>query len=205
MVQYFNEHASLIVAIWFILFIAKLVRILSNIGYVQRIRHYKTSEPPPYWKQRIMEMAKDLRVHRSIQLLESAIIRVPVVIGLLKPVILLPLGLLSNLPPEQVEAVLLHELAHIRRKDYLVNLLQSFAEVVFFFNPAMLWISSLMREERENCCDDVAISHIKNKKQFIHALVAFQEYAMHPSDKQHSNCLCRQEKLFIESGKAHYL
>ena len=58
MVQYFNEHASLIVAIWFILFIAKLVRILSNIGYVQRIRHYKTSEPPPYWKKRIMELAQ---------------------------------------------------------------------------------------------------------------------------------------------------
>jgi beta-lactamase regulating signal transducer with metallopeptidase domain len=181
-VQYFNEHASLIVAIWFILFLAKLLRILSNIGYVQRIRHYKTSEPPPYWKQRIMEMAKDLRVRRSIQLLESAIIRVPVVVGLLKPVILLPLGILSNLPPEQVEAVLLHELAHIRRKDYLVNLLQSFAEVVYFFNPAVLWISSLIRQERENCCDDVAISQLKNKKQFIHALVAFQEYAMHPSN-----------------------
>jgi bla regulator protein blaR1 len=183
MVQYLNEHASLIVAIWFMLFIVKLAGILSNIGYVQRIRCHKTSAPPLYWKQRIMELAQDLGVYRSIQLLESTIVRVPVVIGLLKPVILLPLGLLSNLPPEQVEAVLLHELAHIRRKDYLVNLVQSFAEVIFFFNPAIIWISSLMREERENCCDDVAISRIKNKKQFIHALVAFQEYAIHPSNK----------------------
>ena len=138
-------------------------------------------------------------------LLESAIVKVPVVIGLLKPVILLPLGLLSNLPPDQVEAVLLHELAHIRRKDYLVNLLQSFAEVVFFFNPALLWISSLMREERENCCDDVAISHIKNKKQFIHALVAFQEYAMHHPNEQRGDCLCRKEKLFVEPCKTNYL
>ena len=77
-----------------------------------------------------------------------------------------------------------HELAHIRRKDYLVNLVQSFAEVVFFFNPALLWISSLLREERENCCDEVAISHTNDKKQFIHALVAFQEYATHTSNKQ---------------------
>lgn len=178
MVQYFNEHASLIVAIWFILFSAKLVRILSNIGYVQRIRNYKTTEPSLYWKQRIIELAQDLRIQRSILLLESAIIKVPMVVGLLKPVILIPIGLLSNLPQGQVEAVLLHELAHIRRKDYLVNLLQSFAETIFFFNPALLWISSLMREERENCCDDIAISRIKNKKQFIHALVTFQEYAM---------------------------
>jgi len=89
------------------------------------------------------------------------------VIGLVKPAILVPLGLLSNLPPGQVEAVLLHELAHIRRKDYLVNLLQSFAEAIFFFNPAVLWISSLIREERENCCYDIAIGGIKNKNKFI--------------------------------------
>src|SRR5436190_11794211 len=183
MVQYFNEHASLIVVIWFILFSAKLVRMLSNIGYVQRIRHYKVTDPAVYWRQRLIELASDLQMKRPILLLESAIIKVPMVAGLLKPVILIPLGLLANLPHDQVEAVLLHELAHIRRKDYLVNLLQSLAEVVFFFNPAILWISSLMREERESCCDDVAIGRIKNKKQFIHALVAFQEYAMHKSNK----------------------
>ena len=201
MVQYFNEHASLIVAIWFILFSAKLVRILSNIGYVQRIRHYKTTEPSLYWKQRIIELAQNLHIRRSILLLESAIIKVPMVIGLLKPVILIPLGLLSNLPPEQVEAVLLHELAHIRRKDYLVNLLQSFAEVIFFFNPAILWISSLMREERENCCDDVAISRIKNKKQFIHALVAFQEYAMHQSNNSTAIAFAGREKYLLNRVK----
>ena len=183
MVQFFNENATLIVAVWFILFSAKLVRILSNIGYVQHIRHHRVTEPPFYWRQRLIELAQELHIHRSILLLESAIIKVPMVAGLLKPVILIPLGLLSNLPHDQVEAVLLHELAHIRRKDYLVNLLQNLAEVIFFFNPAILWISSLMREERENCCDDVAISRIKNKKQFIHALVAFQEYAMQESNK----------------------
>ena len=184
LVGYFNDNSSLIVTIWFIIFIAKLLRILSNIGYVQRIRHHKTSEPALYWQGKITELALTLGMTRSIQLLESAIVKAPVVIGFLKPVILLPFGLLSNIPPEQVEAILLHELAHVRRKDYLVNLVQSFAEVVFFFNPALLWISSLVREERENCCDDVAISHTKNKKQFIHALVAFQEYAAHPSNKQ---------------------
>ena len=178
MVEYFNTHASIIVITWFIFFSAKLVRILANIGYVQRIRNYRTSAPPYYWKQKMTELAQKLGISQSILLLESTIIKVPMVVGMLKPVILVPLGLLANLPPAQVEAVLLHELAHIRRKDYLVNLLQSFAEVLFFFNPAVLWISSLIREEREYCCDDVAIGRIDNKKQFIQALVSFQEYAM---------------------------
>jgi len=180
--DYLDKQAPLIVIIWFIFFSARLVRILANIGYVQRIRHYKTYAPPQYWEQKISGLAENLGVRRSVELLESAIVKIPMVVGLLKPVILVPLGLLSNLPPDQVEAVLLHELAHIRRKDYLVNLLQNFAEVLFFFNPAVWWISSLMREERENCCDDIAIGNIKNKKQFINALVAFQEYALQPTN-----------------------
>ena len=203
-VQYFNQNSSLIASVWFIIFFMKLIRILSNIGYVERIRHYQTSPPPSNWKERIAELALSLGISPSVQLLESAIVRAPVVVGFLKPVILLPIGLLSNIPPEQVEAILLHELAHIRRKDYLVNLVQSFAEVVFFFNPALLWISSLVREERENCCDDVAISQTKNKKQFIHALVAFQEYATHPSNKKavmafagRKNYLLRRVKRII--------
>ena len=98
------------------------------------------------------------------------------VLGHLKPVILFPAAALTTLAPEEIEAILLHELAHIRRKDYLVNILQNLAEIIFFFNPAVLWISSLIKEERENCCDDIAISQVKNKKQFIHALVSFQEY-----------------------------
>jgi bla regulator protein blaR1 len=115
-------------------------------------------------------------IAKDVLLLQSELIKVPVVIGFLKPVILVPLGLLSQLPTEQVEAVLLHELAHIRRRDYLVNLIQNLAETVFFFNPALLWISELVREERENCCDDIAIGEVENKNEFIHALIAFQEY-----------------------------
>src|SRR5438477_433336 len=89
---------------------------------VLRYNLYKAFEPPSYWKQRITELSKSLHIEYDIMLLESAIIKVPMVLGILKPVVLVPLGLVSSLPPEQVEAVLLHELAHIRRRDYLVNL-----------------------------------------------------------------------------------
>jgi bla regulator protein blaR1 len=174
--DYFNKHASLIVAIWFVIFCAKCVEIMAGMAGVQRIRNYKVYPSSGNWVQRLEELADKLRVRQKVELLQSAIIKIPVTVGLFKPVIIIPLGLLSDLPSYHVEAILLHELAHIRRKDYFINLLQSFVEVIFFFNPAILWISSLIREERESCCDDLAITEAKSKKHFIHALVAFQEY-----------------------------
>lgn len=181
MVAYCNEHAALIVAIWFIIFSARVVKLLAELGTIQRLKHYKTYTPAAAWSQKLKTLAVQLKVRRPVQLLESGIVKVPVVIGFLKPVILMPLGLLANIPPHQVEAILLHELAHIKRRDYLVNLLQHFAESIFFFNPAVLWISSLIREEREHCCDDMAIAITQNKKQFVHALVAFQQYNLSAS------------------------
>lgn len=173
---YFNEHASMVVLIWFVVFSARLVKLLANLVYVQRIRHQKTYAPPGYWKERVQALADGLRIRRPVQLLQSGIVQVPLVVGTLKPLILMPLGILAQLPPGQVEAILLHELAHIRRRDYLVNLLQSVAEAVFFFNPAVWWVSSLIRDERENCCDDIAVAGTSSKTAFLDALVSFQEY-----------------------------
>ena len=99
-----------------------------------------------------------MRISRPVRLLESAIAEVPVVIGYLKPVILIPAGLLANLPVDQVEAILLHELAHIRRADYLVNLLQTMVESLLFYHPAVWWISHVIRTEREHCCDDFVLA-----------------------------------------------
>lgn len=175
-VNYFNEHATLIVALWFIIFSAKFVRIVAGLGYIQRIRHYKTHTPPSYWINRLETFIAQLRISAPVRLLESGIVKVPVVTGFLKPIILMPLGMLANIPAEQTEAILLHELAHIKRKDYFINLLQSFAETLFFFNPAVLWLSALIREERENCCDDIAIAVTKSKTKFINALVSFHEF-----------------------------
>ncbi len=180
-ISYFNQHASLVVAIWFIIMTAQCIRLLANIGYAQRIRYYKTHSPSVYWQQQLSELAERIQIKKHIVLLESEIVKIPMTVGFLKPVILFPFSLLSQLPPDQVEAVLLHELAHIKRKDYLVNLLQSFAELFFFFNPGVLWISSLIRDERENCCDDIAISETRNKKEFLYALVSFQEYNLNGS------------------------
>ena len=90
-------------------------------------------------------------------LLESSLAGVPVVVGYCA-VILMPVGLLTGLPAGQIEAILLHELAHIRRRDYLVNLLQTFVEGLLFYHPAVWWISAVIRAEREHCCDDAVVS-----------------------------------------------
>src|SRR6202012_2141834 len=83
-----------------------------------------------------------------------------------------PVGMLCQLSAGQVESILLHELAHIRRQDFLVNIMQGIVEAVFFFNPALLWLSALIREEREACCDDMVLAHISRKSDYLEALLA---------------------------------
>jgi hypothetical protein len=92
--------------------------------------------------------------------------------------ILFPLGVVTGLPRDQVEALLAHELAHILRKDYLVNILQSFVDILFFYHPGMRWISSQIRSERENCCDDIAVSISGNSLNVAKALTNIQGYDM---------------------------
>jgi bla regulator protein BlaR1 len=176
LIQYFNAHAALIVLIWFIVFLARFVQLLSGVVYTQRIRHYKTSAAPAHWQARFAELLNKLQLSRPVLLLESALIKVPVVVGFLKPVILVPVGMLTHIAPDQVESILLHELAHIRRQDYLLNIVQNLVDTLFFFNPAMIWISSLIRAERENCCDDIAIRETRSRRRLIEALVSFHEY-----------------------------
>jgi beta-lactamase regulating signal transducer with metallopeptidase domain len=176
LVQYFNTHASLVVVIWFIVFLARFVQVLSGVVYTQRIRHYQTSEAPSEWQERLTLLLHRLQITRPVSLLQSALVKVPMVVGWLKPVILVPAGMLAHISPEQVESILLHELAHIRRQDYVFNLVQHVVDTLFFFNPALLWISSLIRTERENCCDDIAIHQTNSRRRLIEALVSFHEY-----------------------------
>ena len=174
--DYLSDHASLIVMGWCFIFLFKCVRITAAIVYTQRIRNYGVSEPPVYWKDKVQAFCAALQIKKTVLLLESRLVKMPLVTGHWKPVIFIPLGLLTNLPEGEIEAVLLHELAHIRRNDYFMNFGQHIGESIFFFNPGLLWISSLLREERENCCDDMAIDRTRNKQEFVRALIHFREH-----------------------------
>jgi beta-lactamase regulating signal transducer with metallopeptidase domain len=178
-IGYFTANAPMVMLLWFVFFLFRSVRMMRGLLFIRVAKHRQVSEPVNYWKNRVEVLGDKLRLKRAVRLLESGYVKMPMVIGHLKPVILIPAGLLAGLPPEQVEAILLHELAHIRRHDYGVNFLQTIAETVFFFNPGLLWISALLRDERENCCDDVALAQTKNKRAFIQALVSFKEHSLY--------------------------
>ena len=105
----------------------------------------------------VKRMAATLRLRVEVEVLESTRLAAPVVVGALRPVLLLPVGLAASLPVAQFEAVVAHELAHVLRRDYLVNLLQRLAETLLFHHPAAWWLSSVVRREREHLCDDAAV------------------------------------------------
>jgi beta-lactamase regulating signal transducer with metallopeptidase domain/Leucine-rich repeat (LRR) protein len=120
-------------------------------------------------------LCRRLGIRRRISVLQSSRVSVPSLLGWLKPVVLLPGSVLTGLTPWQLEAVLAHELAHVRRHDYLVNLLQTAIETLLFFHPAVWWISRRIRIERENCCDDVALSVTGDRLQYAKTLARVEE------------------------------
>lgn len=173
-----HEHAGMVTGIWLLLVGLQNVRLLFGLYVMERLKRVKVKPVERFWQVKAENLGRKLGIRQAVLLLESAIAKVPLVIGYLKPVLLIPVGLINSLEPAQVEAILLHELAHIRRKDYLVNILQTILEILFFFNPAVLWLSRLIRTERENCCDDIAVNNTQNQIGYIQALVHFEEYRM---------------------------
>ncbi len=151
------------------------LRSLGGWIAARRLRLSGVCLAPREWQPRLDALAARLRVSKPAVLLESCLADVPVVIGYARPVILMPVGLLAGLPVAQVEAILIHELAHIRRQDYLVNLMQTFVEGLLFYHPAVWWISGVIRAERENCCDDLAVAATGDARQYAAALAALEQ------------------------------
>jgi beta-lactamase regulating signal transducer with metallopeptidase domain len=151
-----------IVRVFFVLWIVGVtiltLRLLTGWIWVQRLRTRGVVPAPEDIRRIAARLAQQLHISRVVTLLESSLVDVPTVIGFVKPVVLLPVTALAGLTSQQVEAILAHELAHIRRHDYLVNLLQTLVETVLFYHPAVWWLSRRIRIERENCCDDLAVS-----------------------------------------------
>ncbi len=134
--------------------------------WVRRWTRPLTSE----WQSRADRLRESLGVRRAVRVLESLRESVPCALGVWRPLILLPAVAITGLSPSQLEAVIAHELAHIRRHDYLVNLLQSVVETLLFYHPAVWWISHRVRVERENCCDDCAVRAVGTATGYARAL-----------------------------------
>ncbi len=123
----------------------------------------------------LRRVAGQLGLRRAVQVLQSTLVQTPVLVGYFRPAILLPVGLATGLPISQLEAILAHELAHVRRHDFVVNLLQTLVETLCFYHPAVWWLSWQIRVEREHCCDDLVVGLLGNRVEYGRALLAVEE------------------------------
>jgi len=141
----------------------------------RRLRRRGVCPAPDLWQQRLDAVRSRLKIAKPVVLLESCLTHAPLVVGHIRPVILAPVGVLAALPVEQVELILMHELAHIRRCDYLVNIFQTLIENAMFYNPGVWAISRAIRSEREHCCDDVVVAAAGGPALYAAALTALEQ------------------------------
>jgi beta-lactamase regulating signal transducer with metallopeptidase domain len=173
-------HSSTIALVWLLGVTLLSTRLAVSWNRVRRLM--ASTEPVSAELEKIAgRLALLLGVDRLVRLAQSASVDVPSVAGFLKPVILVPASSLSGLSTRQLEMIFAHELAHIRRHDYVVNMLQSVAETLLFYHPAAWWISRQIRVERENCCDDLAVATCGNALEYARALAVLEELREGPS------------------------
>lgn len=185
-----------------------LILIIHSFQFVKKlignhlIRVKGLTKAPLDFRLFTTNTAIHLGIKRSVKVWMSAHVDVPSVTGFFKPVILLPLALINHLSIKQVESILLHELAHIKRNDYLVNMLQRIVDLVLFFNPFVRLLSKSVSRERENCCDDWVMNYRFNKFEYASALLLLEEqrhlklsFALAATDNK-KNLLERIKRLF---------
>jgi beta-lactamase regulating signal transducer with metallopeptidase domain len=158
-----------LLALWALGSAGMTARLALGVAEVRRML-LGASPAPEAWQATLAQLAARMRLRQRVRLLVSDAVDAPVVLGWLRPVVLVPLAALTALPPASVEALLAHELGHVRRLDYLINVLQSCVEALLFYHPAVHWVSRCMRFEREHCCDDIAIQVSGNALRYARAL-----------------------------------
>lgn len=178
--DYFNRNLPLILIMWVLGVTVFMLRLLGGLSYIYYLKSRMNFPADEYWVEMIENLSKKAGLNQGVELVESAMVRTPMVVGHLKPMILFPMGVINRLSPEEVEAILAHELAHVLRKDYIFNILQSVIEALFYYHPAVWWLSSQIGNERESACDEIAINLIQSKMNYARALVAIQEMAYFP-------------------------
>ena len=164
-----------IVAIWLAGVVLLSGRLLVSWIRVRRMARRDAVPAAAELQLMAIRLSDALGLRGAVKLLQSAAVEVPSVIGSLRPIVLIPASALTGMTPQQIEMVLAHELAHIRRHDFLVNLLQAVVETLMFYHPAVWWMSRRVRIERENCCDDLAVAVCGNPIQYARALTRLEE------------------------------
>ena len=174
--SWFNANINLIVIFWFLGIALYVIRFIFNIYQIKQLKTNGLHEVEQEIKAIFEKLILSMNISHKVKLKESSNVNSPLLIGHLKPFILLPAGLSATLSISEIEAILAHELAHLKRHDYLINLGQSVIDILYFFNPALLYLSSKTRDLRENCCDDLASEICGSKLPIAKALVQLEQY-----------------------------
>lgn len=170
-----STYQHITASLWLLGFSGFLLRMLGGLWYVQDIKRRHTLSLSPEIQGMAQRVASRLGMLRTPPVMASALLSTPAVIGWIKPVILFPAALVNQLSTKEMEAILAHELAHVIRQDYLLNILQTVAEALLYFNPAVWHLSAIIRREREHCCDDLAIQACGNPLDYAKALLRLEE------------------------------
>jgi beta-lactamase regulating signal transducer with metallopeptidase domain len=172
-VERFTALAPWLVVVW----LAGVLLLASRIvgGWLLVLRLRRSARPVgAAFEELLARVSRRVRVSRAVRLCQSVMVEVPTVVGHLRPLILIPASAIAGLTPRQLEAVIAHELAHIRRHDYVVNLLQTAVETLLFYHPAVWWLSRRVRVEREHACDDAAVACVGDVLLYARALAALE-------------------------------
>jgi TonB family protein len=178
-IAYALDHSMpALLSIWLAGVLFLLARLILGLYVARQMKSFNTQQPSAELLAAFQSLMHHIGVSRPVRLLHSALVQVPTVIGWLRPVVLLPFGCLTGLSLIQLEAILAHELAHIRRHDYLVTVLQTIVEALLFYHPAVWWVSRCIRFEREHCCDDLAVNIGGNPLVYARALSLLAEQSL---------------------------
>lgn len=181
MINYYNDNLPLIVTLWLLGVMVLFLRLLGQLAYVQRLKVYGVAHFPAGWQDKLRELEQQLDLRRVVQYFLSYRVDSPMAFGWLRPVVLFPAGLFKTLEDTQIYAILAHELAHVKRNDFLANLLQRLLLTLFFYHPGLWWMSARIEEEREHSCDDLAVRMTKQPIGYAKTLLHLTETQMNKS------------------------
>ncbi len=181
LVTFIGQNTSLIVRFWLLGILICSIRPISSVWAGWRLCRHAVTPVSESMEAIVIRLSRRFGLSRSVCVLQSALVKVPMVVGYLRPVILLPGAVVTGLTTDQLEAVLAHELAHVRRHDWLMNSLQVVVETLLFYHPAVWRLSKRIRQERELCCDDMALKQNVDKAVYARMLLMLEELRQEPA------------------------
>lgn len=172
--SFFQRNFNLICTIWIIGMLILMIKMIGGFIYARRLRTYQIIDIDNEYLKKIEQFTKKLNIKRKVRAFFSPLVKGPITLGTIKPVLLFPIAAFTGLSTKDIEAILAHELAHVLRHDYFFNIIQSIVEILFFYHPAVWLISTQIRNERENSCDNIAIELTGDKIAYVKALAQVQ-------------------------------